>query len=46
MPAATARPAGTSADGFEAGWLVDDALAFVDALGVSAFHLAVIRWAG
>ena len=27
------------ADGFEAGWLVDDALAFVDALGVTGFHL-------
>src|SRR5690348_448933 len=27
------------ADGFEAGWLVDDALAFVDALGVTTFHL-------
>ena len=26
-------------DGFEAGWLVDDALAFVEALGVSTFHL-------
>jgi pimeloyl-ACP methyl ester carboxylesterase len=28
------------ADGFEAGWLVDDALAFLDALGVTTFHLA------
>jgi pimeloyl-ACP methyl ester carboxylesterase len=28
------------ADGFAAGWLVDDALAFVDALGVTTFHLA------
>jgi len=27
-------------DGFEAGWLVDDARAFVDALGVTTFHLA------
>jgi 3-oxoadipate enol-lactonase len=28
------------ADGFRAGWLVDDALAFVDALGLRTFHLA------
>ena len=28
------------ADGFEARWLVDDALAFVDAIGLNAFHLA------
>src|SRR5262249_30003623 len=28
------------ADGFEAGWLVDDALAFVDALGIGTFDLA------
>jgi pimeloyl-ACP methyl ester carboxylesterase len=27
------------ADGFQAGWLVDDALAFVDSLGVTTFHL-------
>ncbi len=26
-------------DGFEAGWLVDDALAFADALGLATFHL-------
>jgi len=28
-----------AADGFEARWLVDDALAFVDALGLPTFHL-------
>ena len=27
------------ADGFEAGWLVDDALTFADALGLTTFHL-------
>jgi 3-oxoadipate enol-lactonase len=29
-----------AADGFRAAWLVDDLLAFVDALGLATFHLA------
>ena len=39
MRAATARRAGTRADGFRYDWLVDDLAAFVDALGLETFHL-------
>ena len=40
MPAATARPARTRPAASHYGMLVDDTLAFVDALGLDTFHLS------